>query len=105
MSILRSIENEAVETLIEIDDRATLNSRIDLSRRDGATHVTWSVEAQCADGWINVPCRYMNLVLRGMVQRQLDNGLARLKTLVAVIRAGARERPARPAAQRARSRG
>ena len=79
MSILRSIENEAVETLIEIDDRATLNSRIDLSRRDGATHVTWSVEAQCADGWINVPCRYMNQIMKSTIEGQLASGLARLK--------------------------
>ena len=79
MSILRSIENEAVETLIEIDDRATLNSRIDLTRRDRSTQVTWSVEAECAEGWINVPCRYMNQILRSTIEGQLASGLARLK--------------------------
>src|SRR5262245_25792296 len=55
MSILNSIENETVESLIEIDDRASLNSRIDLTRSNRTTPVTWSVEAECADGWINVP--------------------------------------------------
>ena len=33
------------------------------------------------EGYINVPCRYMNLIMRGMVQNELDSGLARLKTL------------------------
>lgn len=79
MSILNSIENETVESLIEIDDRATLNSRIDLTRRDRATQVSWSIEAACAGGWINVPCRYMNLIMRSTVAAQLDSGLARLK--------------------------
>jgi hypothetical protein len=39
------------------------------------------VTAECATGWINVPCRYMNLIMRGMVEKELDSGLARLKTL------------------------
>jgi effector-binding domain-containing protein len=39
------------------------------------------VMAECGAGWINVPCRYMNLIMRGMIQRELDNGLGRLKTL------------------------
>ena len=79
MSILHSIENETVESLIEIEDRATLNSRIELSRRDQATHVSWSIGAACADGWINVPCRYMNWIMHSTIKGQLDSGLARLK--------------------------
>lgn len=79
MSILSSIENESVESLIEIDDRATLNSRIDLTRRDRATHVSWSIGAACTDSWINVPCRYMNQIMHSTIKGQLDSGLARLK--------------------------
>lgn len=79
MSILSSIQNESVESLIEIDDRATLNSRIDLTRRDRTTHVSWSINAACTSGWINVPCRYMNQIMASTIKAQLDSGLARLK--------------------------
>jgi len=81
MSIVTSIENEEVESLLEIIDRARLNSRLTLARAEGGTVAEWTITARCTDGWINVPCRYMNLILRGEVERQLDNGLARLKTL------------------------
>lgn len=81
MSIVSSVENEQVESLLELIDRALLNSRLGLRRGDGATAVEWTITARCADGWINVPCRYMNMILRGAIERELDNGLARLKTL------------------------
>ncbi|HVK81780.1 MAG TPA: SRPBCC family protein [Verrucomicrobiae bacterium] len=81
MSIVSSAENEEVQSIVEIGERATLNSRQELRRVEGGTHVSWAITAQCADTWINVPCRYMNLIMRGMVQTELDNGLARLKTL------------------------
>jgi effector-binding domain-containing protein len=48
---------------------------------EGGTGVAWTVTAECSAGWINVPCRYMNLIMQSMVQRELDSGLARLKTL------------------------
>jgi len=81
LSIIDSIEYEQVEAILEIGDRATLNSRIELRPMTGGTSVGWTVTAGCGEGWINVPCRYMNLVLRGMIQRELDSGLSRLKTL------------------------
>jgi hypothetical protein len=79
MSVVDSVENESVESIIEIGERATLNSRIDLARGENSTGVAWSVSAECAQGWINVPCRYMNLIMRSTVERDLDSGLARLK--------------------------
>lgn len=81
MSIVDSSDNEQVESLLEMGDRATLNSRIELRPAQGGTSVSWTVTADCGQGWINVPCRYMNLVLSGMIRRELDSGLARLKTL------------------------
>jgi hypothetical protein len=48
---------------------------------EAGTSVAWTVTAECGAGWINVPCRYMNLIMRGMIQRELDSGLTRLKTL------------------------
>ncbi len=79
MSIVRSMENESVESIIEIGERATLNSHVELAPADGGTAVAWSVSAICADGWINVPCRYMNLIMRSTIESDLDSGLARLK--------------------------
>lgn len=86
MSIVGSSENEQVETILELGDRATLNARMELRSTTtetsaNATNVAWAVSAECAEGAVNVPCRYMNLALRQMIERDLDSGLARLKTL------------------------
>jgi hypothetical protein len=81
MSIVDSTENQQVQSILEMGDRATLNSVIDLRPGQGVTSVVWTVTAECGDGWINVPCRYMNLIMRGMIERELDSGLGRLKTL------------------------
>lgn len=81
MSIVESIEYEQVQSILQMGDRATLNSRIDLRRIEGGTSASWTVTAECGQGWINVPCRYMNLIMRGMIQNELDSALTRLKTL------------------------
>jgi effector-binding domain-containing protein len=81
MSIVRSTPNESVETILELGERATLNTRLDFARAPNGSVATWSVSAQCATGAVNVPCRYMNLIMRRMVEQDLDNGLERLKTL------------------------
>ena len=47
MSIVDSMENEFVESIIEIGERATLNSRVDLRRAEGNTQVIWRVESRC----------------------------------------------------------
>ncbi len=81
MSIVDSTENESVDSILEFGERATLNSHLEMRRGEGATSVAWTMMAQCAEGWVNVPCRYMNLIMRGRIQAELDNGLNRLKTL------------------------
>lgn len=81
ISIVNSTENEAIESILELGDRATLNSLFTLRPMEGGASVSWTVTAQCAEGWINVPCRYMNLILASQVRDQLDAGLTRLKTL------------------------
>ncbi len=81
MSIVDSVHNEEVQSILEMGERATLNADMLLRRVEGGTAVNWTVTAECGEGWINVPCRYMNLILRGVVQKELDSGLARLKTL------------------------
>lgn len=81
IAIVNSIENQQIESILTLRDKATLNSRFDLRAVQGGAHVSWTVTAQCAEGWINVPCRYMNLILSGLIESHLDQGLARLKTL------------------------
>ncbi|MEZ5995340.1 MAG: hypothetical protein R3C25_06270 [Hyphomonadaceae bacterium] len=81
MSIVNSINNEEVDAILEMGERATLNTQMLLRTAEGGSAVAWTVSAECGRGWINVPCRYMNLIMRGMVERELDSGLARLKTL------------------------
>lgn len=81
MSIVQSDENERLEGILELKDRATLNSRFDLRAAQGGTAVTWSVSAECSEGWVNVPCRYMNLISKSTIQSHLASGLAKLKWL------------------------
>ncbi len=81
MSIVDSTENEQVQSILVMGERATLNSSIDLRPGEAGTSVAWTVTAECGEGAVNVPCRYMNLILSGMIQNELDSGLARLKTL------------------------
>lgn len=81
MSIVDSVHNEEVQSILEMGERATLNADMILRPVEGGTAVAWTVTAECGAGWINVPCRYMNLILRGMVENELGSGLDRLKTL------------------------
>ncbi|MGD9982255.1 MAG: SRPBCC family protein [Hyphomonadaceae bacterium] len=81
MSIVRSLHNEQVQSILEIGERAVFDADIVLRPVEGGTAVAWTVTAECGPGWINIPCRYMNLILRGTLATELDNGLARLKDL------------------------
>lgn len=81
ISIVDSAPNESIDSIIELGERATMNSRFEVRRAEGGSAVAWSVTARCAEGAINVPCRYMNLILRSQIRAQLDAGLTRLKTL------------------------
>lgn len=79
MVIVDSEPNEFVETVLTIGDRASLNSRFELQRAETGTRAEWLVSAECAAGAINIPCRYMNLIMRSTIERDLDDGLERLK--------------------------
>ena len=74
MSIVDSTDYEQVEAILEMGDRATLNSRIELRPSSGSTSVAWTVTAECGAGWVNVPCRYMNLIMQGMIKRNWTAG-------------------------------
>jgi hypothetical protein len=81
MSIVTSIENQQIQSILELNARATLNSQMEFRQANHKTTVTWLVTGECGEGWINVPCRYMNLILRGKIDTLLGDGLRRLKTL------------------------
>lgn len=82
MSIVGSAENQSIDAILELSNRATLNSHMEFHPGAGTTVVAWAMSAECGAGAINVPCRYMNLVMRPLIERQMDSGLRRLKTLV-----------------------
>lgn len=81
MSIVGSVENQSIDSILEITNRATLNSHMAFRPGAGSTSIAWSMTAECGAGAVNVPCRYMNLVMRPVIERRMDAGLRRLKTL------------------------
>ncbi|MGE0828606.1 MAG: GyrI-like domain-containing protein [Hyphomonadaceae bacterium] len=84
LTIVRSTPPHGVETVLRIGGRVSLNADIQLSNPTNDSHVTavsWRVRAGCSEGAVNIPCRYMNLVLQRAIERDLDIGLARLKTM------------------------
>lgn len=83
MQIVRSEPNQSVATIVYLE-RANLETLMEITPTQGERGVPWSavaltVSAQCDDTWVNVPCRYMNLILRRIIERELDSGLAKLK--------------------------
>lgn len=80
MTIVRSQANREIDTILQLGERATLNGRLTIQRTEQGSAVMWKVSAECTTGPINVPCRYMNLVLRRSIETELDQGLARLKS-------------------------
>lgn len=81
ISIVDSVPHEQIETIIELSDRATLDGLFTLRATRAGTQVTWTVTAECAEGWTNVPCRYWSHIARSTIGRDLEAGLNRLKTL------------------------
>jgi effector-binding domain-containing protein len=85
ITLVRAAFNREVETIMELGGRATLNSKLSIARTEAGSSVAWSVSATCREGWINLPCRYMNLILERAVAQDLDAGLARLRTLASQL--------------------
>lgn len=81
MTIVRSTPNREIETILQLGDRATLNGRMMIEPTATGSSVAWSLSAACREGAINIPCRYMNLVLERSITKDLDAGLSRLKAL------------------------
>ncbi|MBL8551079.1 MAG: SRPBCC family protein [Hyphomonadaceae bacterium] len=84
-TIIRSMPPVGVDTIVRLGDRAAMNADLRLRPpRDGRntiTNVVWRVSAVCQPGAINVPCRYVNLLMSREIERNLALGLARLKTM------------------------
>ncbi|NWG53810.1 MAG: SRPBCC family protein [Hydrogenophilaceae bacterium] len=85
LSILRSEPLTRVHALLRIGRRSTFDSIVTLQRqeapRGARTRVEWRVAATCREGWINVLCRYSNLMLQRRIASDLDQGLSELKEM------------------------
>lgn len=81
MTIVRSTDNREIDSVLQLGDRATFNARMMIERTASGASVAWTVSAVCQQGWVNVPCRYMNLVLARIIQTDVNDALSRLKTL------------------------
>lgn len=82
MQIVHSLENQSIDAILEITNRANFSSHMEFRPGAGSTTVAWSLSAACSPGAVNVPCRFMDLVTRSLIERRMDAGLHRLKTLV-----------------------
>ncbi|MET0181457.1 MAG: GyrI-like domain-containing protein [Caulobacterales bacterium] len=80
VTIVRSTLNREVDTIIQLGDSATFNGRMMIQKTTAGSSAAWTVSAVCQAGWINIPCRYMNLALSKIIEKDLDDALARLKT-------------------------
>ncbi len=83
LTIVRSRPSEGVYAVLRLGRRASFDSDVRLmtgqAPRGAVTNVAWRISAMCAPSAINIPCRYMNLVLQRQIERDLDAGLALLK--------------------------
>lgn len=68
----------SVDTAINPGESSAATSRFDLAAKDNGTDVVWSFKT---DYGYNIVGRYFALLLRGIVQRDYDAGLVRLKEL------------------------
>lgn len=73
---------EFIETAINPGESGEHRSWFELEGQNGTTTVTWSYEA---DQGYNVVARYFSLLLSGVVQRDYELGLSRLKDLAETL--------------------
>ncbi|MBI1251227.1 MAG: hypothetical protein GC189_07130 [Alphaproteobacteria bacterium] len=82
MTITRLRANERVDMIMRFGERVSLDSHVVIRPAEAGANVTWVVQAGCRpDPVIVVPCRYMNFMLQRSIARDLDAGLARLKSM------------------------
>ena len=73
---------EFIETVVNPRESGEHRSWFDLDSQNGMTTVTWSYEA---DQGYNIVARYFSLLLSGVVQRDYELGLSRLKDLAETL--------------------
>ena len=73
---------ELVETAINPDESGSARSWFDISDDSGATKLTWSYET---DHGYNIVGRYFALIIAGVIERDHEQGLARLKNLAETL--------------------
>ncbi|MGE0044492.1 MAG: hypothetical protein AB7J28_13760 [Hyphomonadaceae bacterium] len=83
--VARAAPPRGVRYLLRIADRAVFDVDVFLTAGMAQTRRVTNVEArviaECPATWMNIPCRYMNLIIRRQVERELDVGLDRLKAM------------------------
>jgi hypothetical protein len=73
---------EFIETVVNPRESGEHRSWFDLESQNGMTTVTWSY---AADQGYNIVARYFSLLLSGVVQRDYELGLSRLKDLAETL--------------------
>jgi DNA gyrase inhibitor GyrI/uncharacterized protein YndB with AHSA1/START domain len=81
MTVLEMTPNERVAGTLDLSGRARLASAFLVEPAGEGTRMTWQVSGACDPGWVNIPCRYMNLVIAGAIKEDLDAGLSELQRL------------------------
>jgi effector-binding domain-containing protein/carbon monoxide dehydrogenase subunit G len=82
-TIVRSVENQRVETEVDFGQRGKAKIAWVLEKAPAGTRVTWSMNADCRRSpMFDVACRYMNLLSKSAIETDYESGLTRLKALV-----------------------
>jgi effector-binding domain-containing protein/ribosome-associated toxin RatA of RatAB toxin-antitoxin module len=80
-TIVRLVENERVETVLDLGMRHTVKSTWLLRRSPAGARVDWTMVSDCSANPLYVPCRYVNLMRFAQIERDNEGALDRLKTL------------------------
>ncbi len=80
-TIVRSVENQRVETVLDLGQRGAPKMVWAVEKNPAGARVTWAMTSDCSRNPIYVPCRYMNLMTRQMLEADFESGLERLKAL------------------------
>jgi effector-binding domain-containing protein/uncharacterized membrane protein len=79
--ITQSIENQRIESVIEFADRGSANLLWEITPETAGVNLTWTMSSTCTPSPWRVPCRYINLIARTVIEQDLAMGLERFKVL------------------------
>jgi effector-binding domain-containing protein len=79
--IVSAKENERVDLALDLNGQAAKATWLLQPGRNDATNVTWTITIDCGADPRQAPCRYLALIARTSVQRDIEFALAALKKL------------------------